>query len=245
MIKIIRSLFGVFSFLVIATAHSGSYYSSSVSSEGNAFTAMSDMTLICENFPPAEFCPAGIQDIIVTGYDSSGCAMYSCASYQSEIKITEFMPSPKAVNDANGEWFEIYNSTDADINLNGWRYRDNGIGNFNIAKDLIVQSKGYKVLVKDDDLATNGGIAGGYKLASSFNLGNKRDEIIIEKPNGSGGFVEVDRVEYDIANAWIIVEGKSTKLNNIFLDNNVVSNWSLATTNYGLGDFGTPGGVND
>ncbi len=40
----------------------------------------------CQNFPPPNFCPKGIDDIFVTGTDDNGCAIYGC---QSEIETTD------------------------------------------------------------------------------------------------------------------------------------------------------------
>src|SRR5512133_1418919 len=37
------------------------------------------------------------------------------APRQGEILITEIMVNPEAVSDANGEWVEIWNSTDHDL----------------------------------------------------------------------------------------------------------------------------------
>ena len=32
----------------------------------------------CQGFPPPDFCPGGTGEIIITGTDSNGCAIYGC-----------------------------------------------------------------------------------------------------------------------------------------------------------------------
>ena len=45
------------------------------------------------------------------------------AATVADLLISEIMVNPAAVSDTRGEWFELYNPTDQEINL-----RDNGIG---------------------------------------------------------------------------------------------------------------------
>jgi hypothetical protein len=67
--------------------------------------------------------------------NNAGTAPMSCASTcpnPGDIIITEIMQNPSAVNDSEGEWFEVYNTTGADINLDGWEIRDDGLGTMEI-----------------------------------------------------------------------------------------------------------------
>ena len=45
---------------------------------------------------------------------------------EAGIVITEIMANPSAVSDSYGEWFEIKNTTDMTINLDGWSLTDGG-----------------------------------------------------------------------------------------------------------------------
>lgn len=38
----------------------------------------------CLNFPGSDFCPSGIEDIIIVGYDENNCAIYDCQSKKGE-----------------------------------------------------------------------------------------------------------------------------------------------------------------
>lgn len=237
----------VFAILFLGISYTGAYFSDNISVTGNMFKVSSDSPAdVCDDFPSSDFCPGGIGDIVVIGYDSNNCPIYSCASYDSEIIITEFMANPAAVNDNVGEYFELYNPTSSDINLNGWRYQDTGNGNWNIiTEDIIVAAGSYKVFAASDDSTANGGIVGALRLASSFNLANTRDGILLQKPDGGGGWISVDEIAYDNGDdAWDITSGVSCKLIDLTGDNLDPANWDLSTTPYGDGDLGTPGGPN-
>jgi len=214
MVNKLKTFMPLAAMLFIGVSYSGAYFSDSVSISNNTFST-GDLN------PPV---------VVEVG----------------EIIITEFMANPAAVSDSLGEYFEIYNSSSSDINLKGWRYRDNGIGNWNlISEDLIISAGSYLVFVASDNSLINGGIAGGYKFASSFNITNTKDEILIQKPDGNGGWIEVDRIAYDKNDIdWDIVSGISNQLKDLSSDNLDTGSWNLSTTEYGVGDLGTPGGPN-
>ena len=48
------------------------------------------------------------------------------------VVITEVMVNPASVSDSYGEWFEITNTTDSTININGWQVKDSGVDVFTI-----------------------------------------------------------------------------------------------------------------
>lgn len=71
----------------------------------------------------------------------------------NDIIITEFLPNPKGQDDANppdGEWIEIYNNKNEDVNLNGFKLKDDAnheliLSNTN-ADELTLKSKSYKII---------------------------------------------------------------------------------------------------
>ena len=50
---------------------------------------------------------------------AAGCVLVlgGAASGFGQIVITELMPNPKSAADTRGEWFELYNATDEQIEL--------------------------------------------------------------------------------------------------------------------------------
>jgi predicted extracellular nuclease len=165
------------------------------------------------------------------------------AASPGDLVINEIMQNPSAVADAAGEWFEIFNPTDADIDINGWTIEDNDYDNHTIANGgpLLVPAGGYLVLGNNTDSDTNGGAPVAYSYGSSWYLSNGADEVVLL----DGSLVEIDRVEYDGGTNFPDPNGASMSLKDPTLDNNLGENWCTASTPFGDGDLGTPGAEND
>jgi cysteine-rich repeat protein len=155
-----------------------------------------------------------------------------------DIVINEIMYDPDIVTDANGEWFELINTTANDINLEGCVISDNG-SDSHILGSLTIFANGYAVLAKNADPLTNGGITPDY-VYSGFTLGNTDDEIIL-----TCNSAEIDRVEYDEGSGWSAGIGGSIMLDDPTSDNNNPANWSISIIPFGAGDKGTPGSQNE
>ncbi|MFC1996176.1 ExeM/NucH family extracellular endonuclease [Chloroflexota bacterium] len=166
-----------------------------------------------------------------------------CGGATIEIVINEIIQNPAAVSDANGEWFELYNPTSSDIDIDGWTIRDDGSDNHVIANGgpLVVPAGGYLVLGNNTDQATNGGAPVAYSYGSNWYLSNSADEVILIDTMNN----EIDRVEYDGGPNFPDPTGASMSLIEPALDNNVGANWCEASTPFGAGDLGTPGAGND
>ncbi|MCX7047009.1 MAG: lamin tail domain-containing protein, partial [Candidatus Sumerlaeota bacterium] len=102
------------------------------------------------------------------------------AAAPQNVIITEIMA------DANGddlykEWFELYNTTGAAIDINGWTIRDNQSDLHTIVAGgaLMVPSHGYLTLGASSNPTLNGGVLVNYAYGTSFTLGNTGDEIIL------------------------------------------------------------------
>ncbi|NIP17549.1 MAG: hypothetical protein GWM87_04890, partial [Xanthomonadales bacterium] len=70
------------------------------------------------------------------------------------------MQNPAAVSDSNGEWFELYNPTGSDIDIDGWTIQDNDFDShlINNGGPLLVPAGGYLVLGRDANSGANGGV---------------------------------------------------------------------------------------
>ncbi len=161
-----------------------------------------------------------------------------------DLVINEVIQNPAAVGDSAGEWFEIANVSDADIDLDGWTIADAGSDTHLIVGSVNVPAGGYAVLGANADTATNGGVTLDYSYGGSWFLANGDDEIILTDPDG----IEFDRIEYDGGTVWPDPNGASMSLDPASLDslaNDDGANWCEATSAYGAGDLGTPGAAND
>jgi len=160
-----------------------------------------------------------------------------------DIIVTEVMNDPSGT-ETQREWFEVYNTTAAAIDINGLELADDGSDNFVItsAMPLMVSAGGYFVLGRSADMMLNGGVRVDY-VYSGFALSNASDELVIR-----AGALEVDRVAYDGGMTFPQVPGRAFALDPTTLDyasNDDGTSWCQATTMLSGGDFGTPGAVND
>jgi len=160
-----------------------------------------------------------------------------------DIVITEIMQNPSAVNDSEGEWFELYNATGMELDINGWTISDEGSDEHVIDNGgpLMVPAMGYIVLGVNGDIGANGGVEVDYVYAGFF-LANGDDEIILTTPEE----VVIDRVAYDGGGSFPDPNGASMALSESELagDNALGENWFESAVAYGAGDFGTPGAAN-
>jgi hypothetical protein len=161
---------------------------------------------------------------------------------QGEIIITEIMVNPEVVSDANGEWFEIWNSTEHDLLLNGVTLTDAG-SNLHImasTEKLVLPAKSYWVLAKNGDPLTNGGVATNY-VYQSFTLSNTSDQLILTAADAT----LIDQISY--VAGWPIVSGSSMELHpdyHSFSGNDQPEHWFPAKVAFGAGDRGSPGKSN-
>lgn len=156
------------------------------------------------------------------------------------LVINEIMQNPMVTSDAVGEWFEITNVSNNEINLNGLIIKDNGTDQHVISdNNLIISPNNFLILGNNNNIEQNGNIYIDYQY-TNFTLSNLWDEIIILHPSG----IVLDKVEYDNGDTFPDEAGASMMLLSAELDNSLGSNWSISNTLFGDGDYGTPGTFN-
>ncbi|PIE19727.1 MAG: hypothetical protein CSA65_01310 [Proteobacteria bacterium] len=159
-----------------------------------------------------------------------------------KVVITEFMANPSVVNDATGEYVEVFNPGKASVNIHGWILRDNGSDKHVIdapGAQLIVPPLSFIVLGRSSDKALNGGISVSYAY-SSFFLSNSADEVYLEDPSGK----VVDGFEYSAAKGFTISTGASYSVKNPLSTNKSDgAQWCTEANAWtgSAGDKGTPG----
>ncbi len=152
---------------------------------------------------------------------------YSYASSISGLLISEIMVNPAALPDTRGEWFELYNPTDQDINLRGFSVGDDGSDLHKFESDLLILPGEYLTLARSFDP----GFVPDY-VYNGFTLANSSDEIVFRD-----GLIELLRLDY--INGFG-APGRSRELVALTMR---ASNYelTLASLGYGSGDIGTPG----
>ena len=161
-----------------------------------------------------------------------------CAN-PGDLVITEIMVNPETpIDDNEGEWVEIYNSTVSDIDIEGYTLSDGGGSHvINNGSPLIVPAGGYITVGKS--ATSNGGITHNY-IYGSIVLNNSGDSFQI-----SCDGVVIDHVPIES------MAGRSNSLDPMHLnasDNDMMSNWCFTdasvTYQYHTSNYGTPGAAN-
>ena len=165
----------------------------------------------------------------------------TCANV-GDIIITEVMQNPSAVGDNAGEYFEVYNTTDTAIDMQGWVIKDEtSESETHIISNLTVAANSYAVLGLNSNSSLNGGYIANYQY-NTISLGNGTDGVILECSE-----TIIDQVIWDDGTTFPDPAGKSMELNiNSYTntDNDLGTNWAESTQTFGDGDFGTPGSQN-
>jgi len=161
-----------------------------------------------------------------------------------DLVITEVMSDPSAVNNSDGEWFEIYNASGADVDLDGLVVSStvSTATSFTVSGALSLVDGGYVVLGNNADAATNGGVTVDYEYGSAFsNLVNSGDDLTLN--NGS---IDIDSVSWECG-GFRSAPGAAMALDVTLLtaaDNDSYDSWCDADADIGSGDLGTPGAAN-
>lgn len=164
-----------------------------------------------------------------------------CVPPVGTIVITEVMVNPGGpdshgyvVPDTFGEWFEVFNPTDGDINMDGWVVHDLGDGwgrqSFTVDNrgSFIVPAGGHRIFVRHNSPSANGLPRSGYVWpADDFSLMNGADAIVLRDTDG----VIQDSVVYD--ETWPWRAGAAMALVHPYLDNGSPSSWRTARFLFG------------
>ena len=145
-----------------------------------------------------------------------------------ELLITELMANPAAVSDSKGEWFEVLNTSNHSVDLNGLTVKDNGSNSFTVSESLIVNAGEYFVFGKHENINENGGYNADYGY-SSFTLANSSDAIILEFNS-----TIIDSLVYSDPSLFAAAGNSAEWIEGSF-------QLTPESFSYGDGDIGTPG----
>ncbi len=195
----------------------------------------------CEN-PEVPNCCMADGDC---GEGGSCLPNHRCAqpSAPGALVFTEIMFNPAAVGDSEGEWLEIHNTTEAEIDLNGWTLHDNSEEGFRFeaAQPQLIPPGGWFVLARNGDPEINGGILADLAF-ENLALGNGGDELRLLDPFGS----LIDAVSY--GDGWPSASGVSLSLAPEMIsaeENDLPESWCLSLAPpLESGDRGSPGAAN-
>ncbi len=161
-----------------------------------------------------------------------------------DLLISEIMYDPTALTDAEGEWFEVYNTTSRSVDLNNLVIRKNDTESHVIKGPFILAAHGYVVLARTENAVPGTK----YLYNSSITLNNTGCMLTICNygTNGNDGSV-ICSVNYGndgfpkTSGASLCLDPGKMTLAAVAAGNS----WCISRSIYTTGDLGTPGSVND
>lgn len=170
---------------------------------------------------------------------SSAAILSAAAITPNSLVITEYMADPIGVSDSEGEYFEIYNTTSFDIDLNDLIVKDDGSNSFTIT-GLTIGAGAFAIFSNFDGVAL--GFTPDYIYSGSMTLTNTDDEIGLFRPDE----MLVNKVAYsdgDFFGDGIAHELTALDLTTptLLFGPQLGSNFAAATSSLALGNFGSPG----
>ena len=174
-------------------------------------------------------------------YDSSYTDI-GAFSYDSRslIVINEINYNSSDVFDS-GDWVELYNPQDVEINISGWIFKDgNNEHKYIFSEGVKIESKGYLILCNNcSKFQTN--YQGIENLSGDFDFKLSSDgETIRLFGAGASGEI-IDSLTYDDEAPWPIEpdgKGATLELINPVFNNSIPANWASSK------NHGTPGRTN-
>ncbi len=202
-----------------------------------------------ENDDAANWC-VGATEYGTGGYGTPGSVNDECdlpiltvsELTAGDLVVTEVMINPTTTDDARREWFEIYNASGMEVNLNGLVLSDGGTDSYTIATDFYMVDADVVLLAAKSSSSINGGLPT-VDLTYTRNVFrfDPGDEVYL-----SNGTSYIDKVTWTSATAP--AEGYSRSLDPAMWDatsNDSSSAWCAASSMYSSTDYGTPGDDND
>jgi len=162
-----------------------------------------------------------------------------------DLLITEIMYNPTALSDTEGEWFEIYNNSTQNINLQNLVIERDDVNRHVITDPIELSPGAYYVFARTQQStdASNTYLYGSAitlsntgAVLSIYNEGTEADPgaLIFSVNYGEAGFP-------DGSGATICLSPDMLSASEAVLG----ASWCTATSLYNTGDYGTPGVIND
>jgi hypothetical protein len=157
----------------------------------------------------------------------------------NDLIITEYLADPIGVSDSLGEYFEIYNTTSADIDLTGLAVRDDGSNAFTVS-GATIGAGAFAIFSSSDGMSL--GLVPDYVYGGSMSLTNTDDEIGLFRPDDT----LISKITYtdgDFFGDGIAHELASLSLatSTLLIGPSSGTDFIAAIDGLPLGNFGSPG----
>jgi hypothetical protein len=162
-----------------------------------------------------------------------------------DLLITEIMYDPSVLSDTEGEWFEIFNNSGREVNLQNLVLGRDDANSHTITDSIVLLPGEYFVFARS---VTATDASNSYIYGSAILLPNTGAVLsIYNEATGTGPGALIFSVNYGGAN-FPDGTGVSISLNpGMFSASEAIlgTSWCLSTSVYNTGDSGTPGVAND
>ena len=165
---------------------------------------------------------------------------------EGDLVITEVMNNPAAVNDPDGEWFEVWNASGRTVAVNGLILSstvDDDWHQVRAESALLLEPGEYFIFGTNPEMATNGHLLVDYPYDhDDLGLSNESDGLVIEADG-----VTLDLIEWDDGATFPDPAGSTMSLDPVYMDatlNDTGDYWcsgkSVWADEYAIADRGTP-----
>ncbi|MDP2315891.1 MAG: MopE-related protein [Pseudomonadota bacterium] len=167
---------------------------------------------------------------------------------EGDLAVSEIMVNPGQVSDPSGEWFEVYNTTERTLILNGLIISSSADGDEHMVNDanlILLEPGEFFVFGGNDDSSTNGDVVVGYTYRDMV-LSNEGDDLVLTADG-----IMIDTVMWDDGVTMPDPDGASigTDLGNYSaVTNDDPTLWCASTIRWSddpTSDKGSPGDGNE
>lgn len=118
-------------------------------------------------------------------------SLEASAPSAGDVVITEFLANPSVVDDALGEWVELANVTDTDLDLSGCELVDDGRNSVVFPEGTVLSAGARLVVGRSADTGLNGGVAVDIESGEDFTLSNAVRYLSPETEDVEAQFAEM------------------------------------------------------
>ena len=118
--------------------------------------------------------------VLILSSAAAAATLTTATLTPNSLVVTEYLANPIGVSDSEGEYFEIFNTTNFDIDLSDLIVKDDGNNSFTVS-GLVIAAGSFSVFSNFDGISL--GFSPDYIYSGSMSLTNTDDEIGLFRPD--------------------------------------------------------------
>ena len=157
-------------------------------------------------------CTSGARPSAPASRPARGASADASAPGAGDVVITEFLADPGAVDDSGGEWVELTNVAETDLDLSGCSLSDYGRNAVTFADGTVLAAGARLVVGRSADPSLNGGLTVDVETGADFTLNNNLYFLTPETEDTEAIFSEMVAVGTSGSGIEMGLEGASLAL---------------------------------